>query len=355
MSRACLLPTPGDPFLLQYWLLCYKRFWKNNIDGLYVYVNSPIPDDVVVFNGEILDAAGAKLVLWANTMIDHGKALEELLKNVDEDNVMLVEDDGFIFKSGKVDAAFARLDNSPYKVVASKRGSCSPAILEMAQEKWGLNYEGYGDQGCNFWPNFFFTKTEILKGIGGHFGASAWQPGEMIEGLEMRTELFANGDTFVSGSLRIRAALDKIRPPESREGPLLGDTLIWYEPQYHGNTDDMPDHDKGEGIWSPDCYWTHSGSLSTGITNLLNLDRELPKGMAGTDQEKLELERRVMFWQIFWENATPTGIEKFHEDYGKAIMRLITHYELNEGRINQRKRAYYEVLPRVTDRLFNGS
>lgn len=352
MSRAVLLPTPGDPFLLQYWLNLYKHYWKNAVDALYVYVNSPIPDDVIVFNAELLEEVEAKRVLWASTMIDHGKALEELLELVEEDHVMLIEDDGFIFKSGKVDASFQKLERTKYRVVGSKRGSCSPSIMDMASQKWGLHYDGLGDQGCNFWPNFFFTDTKLLKSIGGHFGASAWEADEMIEGLEMRTNLFANGDTFVSASLRIRAALDKldhVAPDES----LKSDAYIWYEPQYHGNTDDMPDFNKGEGIWSPDCYWTHAGSLSTGITNLLDLERELPKALANTEQEKLELERRVMYWQIFWENATPTGIEKFHDDYAKAIMRIITHYGLNEGRINQRKAAYYQVLPRYTDRAFN--
>lgn len=354
MSRAVLLPTPGDPFLLQYWLNLYTHYWKNAIDGLYVYVNSPIPDEVILFNSEILDNAGAKRILWANTMIDHGKALEDLLELVEEDHVMLIEDDGFIFKSGKVDACFLKLERSRYRVVASKRGSCSPSIMEMAGEKWGLRYDGYGDQGCNFWPNFFFTDTKLLRSIGPNFGARYWEPGEMIEGLEMRSDLPANGDTFVSASLRIREALDKldhVAPDES----LKSDAYIWYEPQFHGNTDDMPDHDKGEGIWGPDCYWTHAGSLSTGITNLLDLLRDLPKALANSEQEKLELERRIMYWQIFWENADPKGIEKFHEDYGKAIMRLITHYGLNEGRINQRKKAYYEILPRYNDRVFNGS
>lgn len=348
------MPTPGDPFLLQYWLNLYKHYWKNAIDGLYVYVNSPIPKDIAKFDNDILSDAGAKKVLFAPNMVDHGKALEELLKLVDEDYVMLIEDDGFIFKSGKVDAAFQRLERTKYRIVASKRGSCSPNIMEMAADKWELRYDGLGDQGCNFWPNFLFTDTKLLRSIGGHFGASAWQPGEMIEGLEMRTGPFANGDTFVSASLRLRAALDKldhVAPDES----LKSDAYIWYEPQYHGNTDDMPDHDRGEGIWSPDCYWTHAGSLSTGITNLLDPERPLPKGLINTDQEKQEFERRIMYWQIFWENAEPAGIEKFHEDYAKAITRIILAYELNEGRINQRKNAYYKVLPKYTERVFNGS
>lgn len=345
MSRAVILPTQGDPFLLQYWLELYKRNWANDVDALYVYINSKIPDNVIEFDSELLDKAGVKRVLYATESIDHGRALEELLDCVEEDYVMLIEDDGFIFRSGKVGACFQHIEQGPYKVVASKRGSCSPSILEMAQIKWELDYSGLGDSGPNFWPNFLFIETKLLKSIGGHFGSSAWQAGEMIEGLDMRTQLFANGDTFVSASLRIRAELDKLIPVEPYQ-PLRGDTLIWYEPQYHGDTDDMPAYAKREGIWGPDCYWTHAGSLSTGVCNLLNLEKSLPPNMANTDQEKKELERRVMYWWIFWENADPTGIEKFHEDYMTALRRIIAHYDLSEGRINQRKAAYYEVLPR---------
>lgn len=346
MSRAVLLPTPGDPFLLEYWLNLYKRFWKNTVDGLYVYVNSEIPDEVIQFNSNILDEADAKLCLWSNNMIDHGEALERLLKHVDEDVVMLVEDDGFIFKSGKVDACFHKLERTPYKVVASKRGSCSPTLMDQAAEKWGLRYDGLGDQGSNFWPNFFFIETELLKKVKSPFGAKQWQQGEKVLGINEPSIAISNGDTFVAASLEIRGLLDKIDQP-AQDGSHNSDSYIWYEPQYHGNTDDMPDYMMNNGIWSRDCYWTHGGSLSSGVTNLLDLKKPLPEKMVNTEQERLELERRVMYWQIFHENATPTGIEKFHEDYGKAITRLILRYELNEGRINQRKQAYYEVLPRI--------
>lgn len=346
MSRAVLLPTPGDPFLLEYWLNLYKRYWKNAIDGLYVYINSPIPDDVVAYNTELLHDVGVKKILYANTMIDHGRALEELLDEVDEDYVLIIEDDGFIFKSGKVDACFQRLERTNYEVVASKRGSCSPSILEQASDKWGLRYDGYGDQGCNFWPNFLFIRTKLLKSIGGDFGAARWEAGETIEGLDMTTPVMANGDTFVSASLRIRGALDKLDHPAPDES-FNSDSYIWYEPQYHGNTDDMPDHDMKQGIWSEDCYWTHAGSLSSGVTNLLDIKRPMPAKLIMTLQEKLELERRVMYWTIFWENSEGKGIEKFHKEYGEAITRLILHYELNEGRINQRKRAYYEIIPHI--------
>src|SRR5437868_15153859 len=132
MSWAVIMPTPGDPFLLQYWLELYKRYWKNAVDGLYVYINSEIPDNVRIFDHGILMEAGVKKIYDANTMIDHGRALEEMLKDVTEDHIMLIEDDGFIFKSGKVDASFQRLERTKYRVVASKRGSCSPSIMEMA-------------------------------------------------------------------------------------------------------------------------------------------------------------------------------------------------------------------------------
>ena len=47
MSRAVLLPTPCDPFLIKYWLENFSRYYEDNIDKLYVHLNSPIEKEVI--------------------------------------------------------------------------------------------------------------------------------------------------------------------------------------------------------------------------------------------------------------------------------------------------------------------
>ena len=325
MSRAVLLPIPGDPFLAQFWLKMYER-WKGEVDRLYVYVNSPIPRFVMDYNKKKFQGVGA-MVLTADHSKEHGECLRIMTMLASEDNIMFVEDDGFIFKSGKVNECFSKIESGEYDIVGSARGSCSQEILDKAQEKWGLDYSGFGDRGCNFWPNFFFTRKELLLKTDKNFGAKNWNPGETIRGLNMSANEQCIGDTFVSASLQLRNLTGK----------------VWYENQYHGATNDQEDYNNRTNIWSPEASWLHVGSLSSGINNLLNPDKPLVAEF-NTEQEKLELERRVAFWSLFYDESDPNDLVEYRERYRQGIDRLVAHYNLSPTRISKRKNIYREVL-----------
>lgn len=334
-SRAVLLPTPGDPILLYYWLKVYETVWRDEIDKLYICINGQTDQEVLDFELDICKAVTNAEVITYDTMIDHGRAVNELLSICKEKYVMLIEDDGFIFRKGKVDQCFKKLESGDYEIVGSKRGSCSQEILDKAANKWGLDYSGFGDSGCNFWPNFVFTTRELLLKTDREFGARRWEPGELIDGLNMEAEFECVGDTFVNTSLQLRA--------------LVPDNKIWYEQQYHGATDDSNDYINLHNIWNVDAAWLHVGSLSSGIYGLLDLQKDLDKSHFQTDNEKLELERRVVFWSIFAENfVEENAIQKQLADYKSAIARLIKEFNLSPKRIEERKKWYYEVLPRWT-------
>ena len=221
-SRAAILPFPGDCFLLNYWLKFFDEVWGDEVDKLYIGFNSPIEETVLNYIKELCSSR-PKIVLDIQIQqMDHGPTIDRLLDLCNEDYIMLIEDDGFIFKRGIVDLAFSKLESGEFDIVAGKRGSCSFEILKKAQEVYGLDYEGEGDQGPNFWPNFFFCSKELLLKTDRNFSAKAWKRGERIESLGLTiAEEIANGDTFVNTSLQLRRLV-----PSGR---------IAYLNQYHGH------------------------------------------------------------------------------------------------------------------------
>jgi hypothetical protein len=333
-SRAVILPTPGDPFLLYYWMQHYESVWRDEVDKLYVCINGQTDKESINFIYDLLTATTNCEFIDSLRMIDHGNAIDELLGICKEKHIMLIEDDAFVFRKGKVKQCFELLESGQYQVVGSKRGSCSQEILDKAAIKWSLSYEGLGDQGCNFWPNFFFSSRALLLKTDRNFCAKLWKPGQVIDGLNEPAEADCAGDTFVNTSLQIHSIV-----PESQ---------IWYEPQHHGATDDQPDYDARTNIWAPQTAWLHVGSLSSGIFGLLDLNKPLPQVGFNTEQEKLELERRVTFWSIFAENFKEPALKNQLTDYKLALDRLCNHYELNRSAIAKRMLMYYEVLPRWT-------
>lgn len=355
MSRAAILPYPGDPFLFNFWLYFFDNCWGQEIDKLYVYLNSPAEKGVIDYIRNLCSARPKISFIYNPERTDHGICIDRTLDIVTEDLVMLIEDDGFIFKPGYVTVSFGMIERDFYDVIGSKRGSCHPEISERAKEIWGLNYEGYGDQGCNFWPNFFFCKTDLLKKTDRNFRAKSWYKGEVIPALDdyvVKSDVIS-GDTFVNTSLQIRAMKPRILTQN----------------QYHCNTYDMEDAQEHKNLFDGFCPWLHVGSLSSGVTGILRddenraLDRRLidePKGLTQlpvewcqTEAEKREWERRVTWFEMFIDyfeevnKGTPhitPAILNYGVMYRKAVMRVKMQYGLSPTRINKSKLIYKRLL-----------
>jgi hypothetical protein len=228
--------------------------------------------------------------------------------------------------------------------VGGKRGSCSMEVWERARDVFGLDYSGFGDQGPNFWPCYFFIKKETLLNTDRNFGAKNWKRGEIIESLnnyKVRDENCAN-DTFVNTSLQLRK---------------MG-LRFHYEPQYHGSPNDLSDYAQRVNLWDGQAAWTHVGSLSSGIGGVLMDDfgrslarRKIDEPVSGTiipnycntDAERLEWERRIQWWLTFYENSEPEELRELREEYRKAIMRVIDRYKLSFDNIKRRQMIYSEL------------
>lgn len=350
-TRAAILPFPGDPFLLNYWLHFFDTVWGDEIDKLYIYLNSPIEPVVIDYIRNLCTSRPKINLQYLDHMGDHGPAITRSLEIVEEELVMLVEDDGFIFKKGIVDWCFQQIEGGQYDIVAGKRGSCAMEILNRAKEIWGLDYEGEGDQGPNFWPCFFFSSKQTLMDTDRNFAAKAWKKGEVIHELDdyVVQDDVIYGDTFVNTSLQLRAKI-----PQSR---------ILCIPQYHGSPDDIEHAQRGKYLFDGQAPWTHIGSLSSGISGVLRdgqnraLDRRLidePKGetmlpreWCRTDAEKNEWERRVQWWSTFSDFARsdlPAEMVEFHELYCRAVLQIIQQYHLRLDNIQHRQRIYKDML-----------
>lgn len=328
MSRAAFLPTPGDPILLTLWFKYYKR-WLDEIDRLYIHLNSASPKPVIDYIRDLAANNPKTYLIYYPHQIEHGAALRQMTQLATEEYIMFVEDDGFIFKPGIVDKCFKLIESGEADIIGSKRGSCSQWIYDTASTLYEIDNSGIGDNGPNFWPNFFFCRREDLLKTSLHFEAKHWKKGEMVVPLKQSAPEDLYADTFVYGSLELRA---------------LG-LKVAYEPQYHGNTDDMPDYIDKKNIWDGNCSWLHVGSLSSGYHGMLKPDHKIDNEHFSTEAEKLELERRITFYQLAYDSVVLNDQTKpILREYQDGIMRLVNAYGLNTSRIAKRMEIYKEVM-----------
>lgn len=334
-SRAVILPTPCDPFLLKYWLENFKKYYKDEVDKLYVCLNSPVEKEVIDYEMKLLDEIGADYI-YIDHQIEHGDAIRRLLEIVKEEYVMLAEDDCFVFKQGKINDCFTMVESGRVDCVGSKRGSCAFEILQQAQNLWGIEMDGLGDSGCNFWPAFFFCKTKTLLDTDRHFEAKAYPKGTFIPELNYIMKEDGYGDTFVQTSLQLRSKGLK----------------FWYEHHYHGSPQDIEHYEKQIYLWNGMSCWTHVGSLSSGLSGVLVNDigvdlahrksdfqpREYSLSVAHID----EWARRIQWWQTFYDNSDDS-LPDFKEDYKKALDRIYLFSGVHRKTVLKRQIFYREL------------
>lgn len=347
-KRSALLPTPADPFMFSYWLRLFENIWHEEIDKLYILANTPAEKQVTDYLEERVKRSPVahKIDLTVlDHQIEHGDAIKRLLERA-EDNIVLLEDDCYIFRSGAISEQFERLESGEKLLIGSKRGSCTPPIPRLAQERWGINYHGYGDQGCNFWPNLLFTSKSLLLATSQNFGARQWVKGETIAPLNHVVEVEAvAGDTFVEASLELRN--------------LIAEDDIGYIPQYHTHPEDLTFYRKRESIWDGQAKYCHVGSLSSGFSGLIRdefnrplayreiMEKQeatiLPRQQASTPEEKREFERRVQMWKTFYDKREPDQLQEIAELYKRGIEQIIEQFGLSISNIHNRQSAYAKV------------
>jgi hypothetical protein len=325
MTKAVFLPSSGDPFLLYKWLSCLD-VWKDEVDQLYLLVNANLSKETRSYIRTLIAPFSEKVIYMEREhLIDHGPALKIMLDGCTEDLILLVEEDGMIFKKGIVEKCFKEIEDGEVDLIGSPRGSCPEELWSVENKLWPETPE----QQPNFWPNFLFVKREDLLKTDKHFAATSWEKGDFIPQLDHIIEAeVVPSDTFVWASIQLRGLGLRVK--------LL--------PQYHAMAEDLEHKDKIEGIFDRKAPWVHFGSSSTWSGILMGPD--IPQ-IHGTP---IEWEPRAALWLMCWDDAQetlPKYMQDFSTNYKAGIERLIQSYTLSASRVKYRAELYRTLLKGV--------
>lgn len=320
-SRAVLLPATGDPFTLLFCLKFWKERWEDEVDKIYVNLNSEyFPKEVInELLARLSDEPKIHIIYHPAPTRPHGQGIKELVQVCQEDYVMLLENDAYIYKNNVVDRWFKKVESGEYDVVGSPRGSCTKELYDWEVKTFNLDVSGYGDVGPNYWPNFFIIKRENLLKTDLNFDSK-----EFPKGWERFMEDNA-GDTFVWMSIQLhRMGLKFFNIPQHKASPT-----------------EFEDKENKQGNWYPPFQpmdYIHAGSLSSGWGGYMD-DKPLPEM---TEANKLEFENRCAWWTIACQDIE--GFTKFHDDYLNGIARLIVRAGLNARNIDKKISLYKGIM-----------
>lgn len=328
-SRAVILPTPCDPYIMQLWLSSFKQ-WQRYITKLYVHINTKIDTPVVNFIKNKIESIGGE-VIYTSEWMDHGRAIKDTLATVKEKYCLLLEDDLYVLKPNEINLLFSQVEQGPYDLIGSPRGSASAGLIKKEKEVFKTN-PLLSDE-VNLWPCLIFCASDLLRTTDQHFGPKTFPKGIRIPILDYVPTEDENGDTFVWTSIQLLKQNLRIK-------------LI----------NQMRHTTSGYNFYPPACRmtqlikepsWIHTGTSSSGIHGLL-LDNEnrllgfrengkssgiwklpSPAPDKGLHNDYL---RRVAFWKLCLDSfrINDTEAKYFNELYETALQKATTGLNLEE-------------------------
>ena len=209
--RAALLPTPGDPFMLSYWLRNYET-WREHVDELVVVQNGTQTAEVVEYDRRIVEAAGGRFITFPMS-IGHDGAMRWLLQNTEADHIIMCEDDAYVRHPEKVGWAFDLIESGQTDLVGSPRHE---DYVTSPLQEWGEYKPGdLAELRHGLWPAFLFIERRHLLETDQLFGDRGWPRGGHIEGWGPVTPEacafigigaeFVHLDTFFGTTFQLRA------------------------------------------------------------------------------------------------------------------------------------------------------
>ena len=243
MNRGVLLPSVGDPFILNNWMKNFKK-WQDLVDNVYVnldYDPKTVTDEVIELNRKILKHP--KVKIYEKSVLDHGPSLRFLHKEMDDDVVLFTEEDFSVTSKILLGGYLNAIEDRRDSVISTGRGCCSVPIADALQDRLGTVE-------ANTSPCFCITRRDIIEKTDLIFEAKSWGAGETIPYIkyivpeQTNPDDYLCGDTFVHFSLQLREL----------GIPITLFTKEYYHSLYHHDVEGLKNPLKYVGI--------HWGSMS---------------------------------------------------------------------------------------------
>lgn len=345
INRAVVLPSVGDPLLLNLWLKYYIKNIKSSVDTIYLKMTNYIDNNARNYIINKFQDIGAK-VWFVDYEEQHGTVLKFLLEKVQEETLVLLEDDFFVLVPGALNESFKKIEDRIVDCIGSTRNCCTQKVIQNIANTFNLSGSSpeHNLRDCpNFWPCLFFAKTETLRKTDSQFGAICWKKGETIPYINMMCDVDEVGDSFVWASIQLRG-----------HGNRFG-----YIHQCHTAPNDLMEFPRKLGIYSfKPLPWVHIGSLSSGVPGLIKYDNLVvltdPQGRDNgrlvpypvvDNNTVLEYTRRIAMFKFIadYGKLEDPKLDYFNQVYANGVERAIQYMGLSRDKVNE----FYNMMEAI--------
>jgi len=286
-----LLPTPGDPLILEMWISNFKKY-EHLIDECLICINHLIVVEKSISEKRLHELSlfynslnTSKIKIYYNHFCNnHGDALKFLFEKSSGDIIFLMEDDNYIIDIEYLQINLEKVKRNEYDIVGVQRNCCSDELVKK------FIYI-YNKKNIGFWPTNFICKKSLLEKTDLNFSEKRFESGVFIKELNYTPDKHLYSDTMVYLSLQLHYLTNKI---------------YYIHKSFHSSINDLLKNTNFDNKQMSDI---HIGSLSSIFYLLLfdDINKE-PTIRFLNDYEKnpntiLEYMRRIIYLKLLLERV----------------------------------------------------
>lgn len=187
-NLSVLMIFMDEPYLALYVKELYKRFWKDEVGELLIFLNCNL-SEVANFIESIWDQENKVFVIKKSQDIPHyllhGGCLNLLYPHITKKYFLILDSDNFIYQKGIISKMVSEMENTNLDVVGIENNAASRLIIEAAKARF---------QTVGLSPRFcFFRKSLVDKVPDIDFSAKSWPKGTYLKPID-----YTVPDTFPS-------------------------------------------------------------------------------------------------------------------------------------------------------------
>jgi len=206
MSRAVLVPSIGDPFLINLWYKLCHHYWIKEVDKIYISIdshNEPLFGETAKYFDTLAEDKKFKIIYND----DRGMAtnFEKVFNACQENYFAFVQEDAFIFKSGELDRQFRKLEIGIVDVIGTPMQDYTSFLSNDLAEQFNIHNRFLLERGLSLWQNFLFGNWKMWSLAKPQFAPISWKKGTKIEWLDnYKLPEDANLDILVETIFKLR-------------------------------------------------------------------------------------------------------------------------------------------------------
>lgn len=326
--RTAVTHFDGDPFVTEFWLRLYEKYWRGEVNKIYTdicYNPELVPEPIIEYQRKLFLKYPEITTRWQPSKQIPEISNNQLIPQAEGEVIFLIESDGFIFKKGVVDDCCKKIESGGYDLCSAPFSLIPSGLSEAIQSK--------GHMRC-----FMFLNRKLLDQIEIDLMPRKLRRGDKIKGFTDNLDREYDLDCFGWMSLQLTC----LKPNTLWTNANLCEPDFWDKSERYENYGWVHVRQMNSSALGYGCKF-FEGFIKKDKKVMKEMKKALQGGPAAEWQYIKACAFRLLMLETFPDKEE---IWMYYKEYKNTIFEIMEKFKIDFAKVQEIK-GYFKGLMRL--------